>query len=140
MASKPDTTISSRTKEYLSSLSPEARTAVQKLRALIRDAAPDAAESFSYGIPGFTLDGRTLIWCGGWRNHASLYPITPALLRKHRVGADRYETSKGTIRFPLTAPIPSALVRALVKARAAEVRAGRVSRPAGRRSRSATRR
>ena len=113
---------SAQIKSYLASLSPEARAALQKLRAHIRSASSDAVESFSYGIPGFRLDGRPLVWCAAWKNHTSLYPITPALLRAHRVDIRGYETSKGTIRFPLTAPIPSALVRRLVKARVAEVR------------------
>jgi len=113
---------------YLSALSPEARTALQKLRAVVRSAAPDAVESFSYRIPGFRLAGRPLVWCAAWRHHASLYPITPALLRAHRIDVEGYDTSKGTIRFPLGAPIPSRLVKRLVKARAAELLRGRTPR------------
>jgi uncharacterized protein YdhG (YjbR/CyaY superfamily) len=63
-----------------------------------------------------------LVWCAGWRHHVSLYPITPALLRAHRIDVSAYETSKGTIRFPVGAPLPLALVRRLVKARVAAVR------------------
>jgi len=113
---------SAQIKSYLATLSPEARAALQKLRADIHGAAPDAVESFSYGIPGFRLAGRPLVWCAAWTRHTSLYPITPALLRAHRIGIKGYETSKGTIRFPLSAPMPSTLVRRLVKARVSEMR------------------
>ena len=116
---------SAKIKSYLASVPPEARKALQQLRAAVHAAAPDAAESFSYGIPGFRLDGRPLVWCAAWRAHTSLYPITPALLRRHRLDVGGYETSKGTVRFPLASPIPSALVKRLVRARVAEVRAGR---------------
>jgi uncharacterized protein YdhG (YjbR/CyaY superfamily) len=126
-----DANATSHIRSYLAALPPTARKALRQLRAEIRAAAPDAVESFSYRIPGFRLDDHVLVWCGGWADHTSLYPITPALLRAHRIGVGGYETSKGTIRFPLTEPIPTRLVRKLVKARVAEVRRARQRRRRG---------
>jgi uncharacterized protein YdhG (YjbR/CyaY superfamily) len=100
--------------EYLAALDRDKRRALQALRKQIRDAAPGATECISYGLAGFKLDGKMLIWMGAASGHCALYP--GAIVGRFADELTSYETSKGTIRFQPGKPLPASLVRKLVKA------------------------
>src|SRR5262245_35153112 len=105
--------------EYLKPLPAEQKAALQKLRKEILAAAPRAEECISYGIPAFRLDGRLFLAFGAATKHCSFYPgAYPVKVLEREL--TRYSTSKGTVRFPADRPLPTTLVRKIVKARLAE--------------------
>jgi len=106
---------------YIAALPPDARRHVRKLREIIVTTAPAAVDGFSYGIPAFRLDGRPLVWYAAWKEHISLYPIGAKIRHALASKLKDYKTSKGTVRLPLSRPVPVTLVRQLIKARIAEM-------------------
>ena len=105
--------------EYLARVSPEQRVALERLRKTIRGAAPKAEECISYGIAAFR-QGGILVGFGATRSHCAFYLMSASTLDEFRDEVEGYDISKGTIRFQPNQPLPSALVRKLVKARIAE--------------------
>jgi uncharacterized protein YdhG (YjbR/CyaY superfamily) len=105
--------------EYLAPLSSEKRATLQKLRKAIKSAAPNVEECISYGIPAFRLDGKLLLAFGAATKHCAFY-AGAAPNRAHRAELKAYSTAKGTIRFQPDEPLPTALVRKLVRFRVAE--------------------
>ncbi len=106
--------------EYLAALSVEKRAALEKLRQVIVSAAPGAQECISYGLPALRLNGKLLVAFGAATNHCAFYPMSASTVENHKGELKTYETSKGTIRFQPDNPLPTALVRKLVKARIVE--------------------
>jgi uncharacterized protein YdhG (YjbR/CyaY superfamily) len=100
---------------FLAALDPQKRAALEKLRKVIRAVAPEAEECISYGIPAFRMRGKFLVGLGAGADHCSFYP--GSALDNFRADLKGYDTGKGTIRFQPEKPLPTALVRRLVKAR-----------------------
>jgi uncharacterized protein YdhG (YjbR/CyaY superfamily) len=113
MTAKPQTI-----DEYLAPFGKEQRAALEKLRKDIKSAAPKVEECISYDIPTFRLHGKMLVSFGGWEKHCAFYPGASPI-EAHKDELKPYSTSKGTIRFSADTPLPTTLVRKLVKTRIA---------------------
>jgi uncharacterized protein YdhG (YjbR/CyaY superfamily) len=109
--------------EYLAAVPEPGRTTLEKLRTTIRAAVPEATEAISYRLPTFKYRGKPLVAIGASKDHCALYSMgyLPPELESDLA---KYDTAKGTIRFPLDKPPPATLVRKLVKARMARVESG----------------
>ena len=106
--------------EYLERVPEPARSTLNKVRATIRSAAPkDATEAISWGMPAFKYKGP-LVGFAAFTNHCSLFPMNSTLIVTFKNELEGFETSKGTIHFPLDKPLPATLLKKLVKARVAE--------------------
>ena len=104
--------------EYLSTVNNEQRVALQKLRQTIRSAAPKAEECISYQMPTFKQNGM-LVSFGAFSKHCSFFPGAKPI-ETHREELKNFETSKGTIHFQPGKPIPTPLIRKIVKERIAD--------------------
>jgi uncharacterized protein YdhG (YjbR/CyaY superfamily) len=105
--------------EYFATVPESARGTLKKLRATIRSAVPSGAtETISYGIPAFKRD-VVLVWFAAFSNHCSLFP-TASVIAAFKNELKGFSTSKGTIHFPTDKPLPTALIKKLVKARVAQ--------------------
>jgi len=105
--------------EYLASVPEPARSMLNKMRAAIRSVVPaEATETISYGIPAFKHK-RMLVWFAAFSNHCSLFPGS-SVIEAFKNELKGFSTSKGTIHFPTGKPLPTALVKRLVKARVAQ--------------------
>jgi len=105
--------------EYFSFVPQSARTKLKEMRAAIRSAVPkDSIEIISYGIPAFKQK-RVLVWYAAFSNHCSLFP-TAAIIEKFKDDLKPFSKSKGTIHFPTDKPLPTTLIKKLVKARVAQ--------------------
>jgi uncharacterized protein YdhG (YjbR/CyaY superfamily) len=111
---------------YIASRPPAVQGALKEVRRILKKAMPRAEEVISYGIPLFTQGGMRVIFLAGWARHYSLYPVGSArVLAAFRKELEPYEVSRGTIRFPLSGPIPAGLIARIARFRVREASAAK---------------
>ncbi len=123
--------------QYIAAQPKDARVILERVRGAIRSAVPAAEEALAYRMPVYTLDGVPVLYFAGWKHHFSLYPASDALVAAFRDELARYERTKGTIRFPLSEPVPVPLIKRIARFRAGQLRArdkGQAARKTGRRA------
>lgn len=100
--------------DYIASLPADVQAILEEVRRAIRKAAPGAEETISYQMPTFKLNGKYLVYFGGWKHHVGLYPI-PGLDDGIERQLSEYRAAKDTLRFPLREPVPFELVERVVR-------------------------
>src|ERR1039458_7043209 len=107
--------------EYIASQPEAVQGILERVRSTIRDAVPGAEEVISYKIPTYKLYGGPVLYFAGWKQHYSLYPASERVVAAFKDELASYEVNKGTIRFPLSQPVPVKLIGRIAKFRAKEV-------------------
>jgi|SRR5580704_6205700 uncharacterized protein YdhG (YjbR/CyaY superfamily) len=110
--------------EYIASQPVAVQVILGRVRSAIRKAVPGAREVISYNMPTYTLYGARLLYFAVWKQHYSIYAATGQVVAAFQDEIALYEVDKGTIRFPLSEPVPVKLIGRIAKFRAKEV-AGR---------------
>lgn len=95
--------------KYISNQPSPQKEILQQIRHLIRQSGPQAQESMSYGVPAFKLGGKSFMYAA-FKNHIGIYP-SPDIIKAYEKKLNAYETSKGTIKFPIDKPIPYTLIK-----------------------------
>lgn len=105
--------------EYINSFPPDVKEILVKVRECIIKNAPDAIEGMSYGMPGYKIKGKPLVYFAGYKNHVGFY-ATPTGHEKFATELSKYKQGKGSVQFPLNQPIPYDLIERIVIFRVAE--------------------
>lgn len=101
---------------YIKALPQEVQYIATKVREVIRESAPFAQETISYGMPTYDLERTHLVHFAVWKSHVGFY-ATPSGNEAFRKELSAYQGAKGSVRFPLDQPMPLTLIRKIVKYR-----------------------
>ena len=107
--------------KYIAAQPEACRVVLERVRSAIRKAVPGGEEALSYKIPVYTLRGAPVLYFAGWTQHYSLYPAGDRLVAAFEADLAPYQVTKGTIRFPLSEPVPVKLIARIAKFRAKEL-------------------
>ena len=109
--------------EYIAEFPEQTAARLERVRAIVRELAPEATETISYAIPTFDLAGRHLVHFAGFAHHIGFYP-TGRGAAAFAEEFSAYRGGKGSVQFPLSEPLPEDLIRRVVEFRIAQVLAG----------------
>jgi len=104
--------------EYISQFPEDIQVILQKIRSIIKEAAPEASEKISYQMPTFYLHGN-LVHFAAFKSHIGFYPV-PSGIEKFKEELSQYKGAKGSVQFPLNKPIPYDLIRRITLFRVEE--------------------
>jgi uncharacterized protein YdhG (YjbR/CyaY superfamily) len=110
--------------DYIASFPEDVQAILQRVRATIRDALPDAGETISYHMPTVTVGAEPLFYYAGWKRHISIYPAPISDDRIEQLLAP-YRSDKSTLKFPISDTIPYELIRRVAELHLEQWSAGR---------------
>ncbi len=99
---------------YIASSPAAVQPILEAIRITVRKAAPTAEERISYRMPAYFLGG-VLVYFAAFKKHVGFYP--PVHEKSLKLLVARYAGPRGNLQFPLSEPIPHALITKIVKAR-----------------------
>lgn len=105
--------------EYISNFPPEIQQILQAIRETIKQNAPDADESISYGMPAYKLNKKPLVYFAAYKNHIEFY-ATPTGHQEFAEELSKYKQGKGSVQFPINEPMPLDLIKRIVEFRVKE--------------------
>src|SRR3954471_16288110 len=88
--------------EYIAAQPEAMRGRLERVRAAIRKAVPEAVEGIAYRMPGYKLHGKPMLYFAGFKEHYSLFAASGSFFAAIEDELRGYELRKGTIHFPLT--------------------------------------
>jgi uncharacterized protein YdhG (YjbR/CyaY superfamily) len=100
--------------EYIHGFPEETQLYLERIRAAVKKAAPDAQEVISYGIPAFMMNKTYLVYFAGYKKHVSMYPV-PKGDEDFQKEISPYQAGKGTLQFTLERKLPMRLISKIVK-------------------------
>jgi len=106
--------------EYIAAQQEAVQHILERVRSAIRKAVPAAQEAISYNMPTYLLNGRRLVNFAAWKQHYSIFAATKPVVAAFQKELAAYQVAKGTIRFPLSEPVPVKLIERIAKFRARE--------------------
>jgi uncharacterized protein YdhG (YjbR/CyaY superfamily) len=105
---------------YLAEVDEPKRSTLQALRRTILEIVPDAEQVISYRVPAFRVQGKIVAGFAAFRNHLSYLPFSGSVLPQLADELDGYTMTKSALHFPVSEPLPKALVQKLIAARLEE--------------------
>ena len=87
------------------------------MRRAIVEVVPDAEQGISYRLPAFRIRGQVIAGLAAFKDHLSYLPHTGSVLPELQDEVAGYETTKGSLHFPVDEPLPPALVKKLIDVR-----------------------
>ena len=102
---------------YLAALEEPKRSTLHALRRTILGIIPEAEQCISYQMPAFRLRGKVIAGFAAFKSHLSYLPHSGSVLPELQDEVAGYETTKGSLHFPIDSPLPQALVKKLIDVR-----------------------